>query len=231
MVPGAPLWRGAVVSARALRRWWSRALVAASRGRPEEAGSAAMSSVGAIQLLLATATSSVSPSDDLVHSFRAADPFPALFPYEAPPPPPPGVSFNASFGNDMVLQQAPAKACVNGMMGAGGTGVTLTVATASGASYTVEAALRDSIGAFTPWKACLAPQSAGGGDEFTLTATCHGCTEGNATATLSRVLFGEVWYCGGQVRGLSPSSSSSSSSPLCVVMSPPPLGSPTWRCR
>jgi len=40
-------------------------------------------------------------------------------PARPPPPPPPtpggtGIYFNASFGSDMVLQQAPAKACVFG---------------------------------------------------------------------------------------------------------------------
>jgi hypothetical protein len=38
-----------------------------------------------------------------------------------PPPPTAGLSFNASFGSYMVLQQQPAKACVYGMLGDGGT--------------------------------------------------------------------------------------------------------------
>ena len=95
----------------------------------------------------------------------------------------------------MVLQQSPAKACVYGTLGAGGTAASLKVEGA-GASYDVEATVKPGVtSAFKLWKACLKPQAAGG--DFTLTATCTGCTNTTA-AKLSHVTFGEVWYCGGQ---------------------------------
>ena len=63
----------------------------------------------------------------------------------AAPPPPPVVppaqvfGFHYAFGDDMVLQQAPAKAAVYGFVGEGGTAVKLTVATGAKTLYTVEA--------------------------------------------------------------------------------------------
>ena len=45
------------------------------------------------------------------------------------------------------------------------------------------------------WKACLKPTAAGG--DFTLTATCTGCTN-KTPAVLEHVTFGDVWYCAGQ---------------------------------
>ena len=63
----------------------------------------------------------------------------------AAPPPPPVVppaqvfGFHYAFGDDMVLQQAPAKAAVYGFVGEGGTAVKLTVATGAKTLYTVDA--------------------------------------------------------------------------------------------
>ena len=115
------------------------------------------------------------------------------------PPPPPetpaGISFNSSFGSMMVLQQAPAKACVVGMLGDGGTAATVKIAAAadpSFAAYEVEAEI---IGAGPAFKSCLAPQKAGG--DFTITATCTGCVN-TTVAVMTQVTYGDVWYCGGQ---------------------------------
>jgi hypothetical protein len=96
----------------------------------------------------------------------------------------------------MVLQQSPAKACLTGTIGAGGTGATVKVASSDGdstaTSYTVTATVKDALTpGFKLWKACLEPQAAGKGD-FTVTATCTGCTNATA-ATLSNVVFGDVW--------------------------------------
>lgn len=106
----------------------------------------------------------------------------------------PGISFNFSFGDDMVLQQSPSKACVNGMLGTGGTAATVKITSTNDdafVGYSVVASVDDSGG----WKACLQPTTLGG--EYTLTATCTGCSNTTA-ATLERVTFGDVWYCGGQ---------------------------------
>jgi sialate O-acetylesterase len=112
-----------------------------------------------------------------------------------PPPIPTGIGFNSSFGDSMVLQQSPAKACVYGTLGAGGTAASVKVVGA-GASYDVAATVtKGATPEFSLWKACLKPATVTKG--ITLTATCTGCTNTTA-ATLSDVAFGEVWYCGGQ---------------------------------
>ena len=137
----------------------------------------------------------------LVLAAALAGAFPALYAPEALPPPDAGIGFNFSYGDDMVLQQAPAKACVTGTVNATATQVVLTLALSAGGAtaYEVEATLLDGADTgFKLWKACLKPQAAASGQQFTLTASCTGCTAGNSTASLARVMFGEVWYCGGQ---------------------------------
>jgi hypothetical protein len=110
-----------------------------------------------------------------------------------PPPPPPapsGIAFDFSVGSGMVLQQAPAKACVTGTLG-GGTSATVKISPAeddTSAGYEVVA----DVAADGQFKACLKPTPAGG--SFTLTATCVGCSVGNKTATVSDVTFGWVHF-------------------------------------
>ncbi len=72
------------------------------------------------------------------------------------------------------------------------TGVSITVAGGSDtASYTVAATLKSG-----KWKAVLKPTAASSAS-YTITAKCTGCK--NATAdVLTDVVFGDVWYCGGQ---------------------------------
>lgn len=145
------------------------------------------------------------------------------------PPAPPTLSFtwDAPFGDFMVLQQAPAQAAVYGFMDASGTGVKVTVSDgATGAPlFTVDAALNVTTQAYGPgWGArpcpksvcppydmepfnpfgvqlptwkALLPPTVAGGN-FTITAICSGCN-GNSTLTLQSVTFGDVWYCSGQV--------------------------------
>ena len=125
--------------------------------------------------------------------------FPTRYAPEALPLPDPGIGFNFSYGDDMVLQQAPAKACVTGTVNATATQVTLALSTGDATAYEVQATLRNGGDpGFKLWKACLKPQAAVSGQHFTLTASCQGCTAGSSTASLVRVVFGEVWYCGGQ---------------------------------
>ena len=120
--------------------------------------------------------------------------FPA-FVAPGPPPLPAGVGFNTSFGSSMVLQQSPAKACLYGTIGAGGTGAKVTVDAGGGSSYDVNATVTGGTGGYKNWKACLVPTKAGG--DYTVSATCAGCVDTKA-AVLEHVVFGEVWYCGGQ---------------------------------
>ena len=103
------------------------------------------------------------------------------------------ISFNASFGSSMVLQRAPSAACVYGILGEGGSAASIKISSSDSSfvSYTVDAAIDGDGG----WKACLKPHTTGG--NFTLTATCTGCTN-STPATLRDVTFGDVWFCGGQ---------------------------------
>ena len=148
----------------------------------------------AASLVQASALLAAEISSDLVRN--ADDPF---------------VAFKASFGSDMVLQQAPAKACVSGTVGNGGSAVTVTVATTPRVFYEVDANVSNgtSPGLFN-WKACLEPAAAAAAaanaSSYTITATCtQGCPQ-NTTAQIERVKFGEVWYCGGRTFLRAPSS-------------------------
>ena len=132
-----------------------------------------------------------------------------------PPPPLPSLSFGAAFGDNMVLQQAPAKAAVYGYLDAGATGVTVSVSSGGKVLYTVDATLNTTTQPFGPdfsptdpprffnpwneplatWKALLKPTAAGG--DYTIAAKCTGC--GSVTsAAIGNVAFGDMWYCSGQ---------------------------------
>jgi hypothetical protein len=146
---------------------------------------------------------------------------------EVAPPPPPSLfwGFDAGFGDNMVLQRAPAAAAVYGYLDtSAATAVKVTVSDASGPLYSVDATLNatsqpfgDGWGArpcpkavcppydmatFTPfafplptWKALLRPAPAGG--NYSITAECTGC-ESKATLVLAGVTMGDVWVCAGQ---------------------------------
>jgi sialate O-acetylesterase len=122
-------------------------------------------------------------------------------------PPPPwvpcnasaGICFSENLGSNMVLQQAPAKACVFGLLGTGHHGATIKL---SSSSLTVaDVVVAAEVTAGVRWKACLAPQKAGG--EYTITATTVTADapinkEPAASASIDHVTFGDVFYCSGQ---------------------------------
>ena len=101
------------------------------------------------------------------------------------------ISFNSTQGDNMVLQQQPARAAVYGVVTGNTTNVTISVTDQGGASYSVAAA----VGAGGLWKALLPPTPAGGSYNITATATCS--TE-QASTSIVNVAFGDVWYCGGR---------------------------------
>eukprot|EP00729_Bicosta_minor_P010417 gene10417-25194_t len=122
-----------------------------------------------------------------------------------PKPPTPGIAFNFSFGDTMVLQQSPQKACVYGTIAdAGATGATVKITSSADAafeaySYELDATVTSRAPDASLWKACLQPQATGG--DFSITATCTGCSNGNTStyvSSIEHVTFGDVWYCGGQ---------------------------------
>jgi hypothetical protein len=149
---------------------------------------------------------------------------------QAPPPPPPQLfwGFDAGFGDNMVLQQGPAKAAVYGYLDVPAASVRVTVLHNGVALYSVNATLNATqqpfgagwgvrpcskadcppydMATFTPfayplptWKALLQPMAAG--ENYTITAVCTGCGNASAPAralTLSNVAFGDVWFCSGQ---------------------------------
>lgn len=108
----------------------------------------------------------------------------------------------------MVLQMGPAKAAVYGLLGAGGSSVTVTLTSSTGATSTVAAVINATTQPFgaeygprphdtySPWdapvpmwKALLPPTSAGEG--FTVTASCSGC-DGISEVTIKNVAFGDM---------------------------------------
>ena len=100
------------------------------------------------------------------------------------------------FGDFMVLQQAPAKAAIYGMLNASDTSRAVSVTVVSGsrdsgsgpteASYTVQATVTGDH-----WKALLHPTTKGGDYSITVAA-------GTNTLHLQHVTFGDVFYCSGQ---------------------------------
>ena len=98
------------------------------------------------------------------------------------------LSFSATCGDFMVLQQAPAKAAVVGILNVSGSvaPVSVDVSGGPGASYTVQAVVTKigGRGAGYKWKAFLQPTRAGG--DFTITAT-----SGAMKAEISHVTFGD----------------------------------------
>eukprot|EP00755_Sulcionema_specki_P037606 Sspe_Gene.109279::Locus_89015_Transcript_1_1_Confidence_1.000_Length_778::g.109279::m.109279 len=108
------------------------------------------------------------------------------------------LSFSEHVQDHMVLQRAPSKAAVYGTLNAtgGSAAVSVTVRSVSGGSAG-EAYEVDGKVVGSEWVALLRPTAAGG--NYTITARCvKGCTEGNNTATIGDVTFGDVWYCAGQ---------------------------------
>lgn len=102
----------------------------------------------------------------------------------------------------MVLQQQPAKACVYGLLGDGGTAASVKIASVAAALNSTGSASPDiyemnaEISADgNGFKACLPPKPAGG--SYVITATCTGC-QNTTNAVLEDVTYGDVWYCGGQ---------------------------------
>lgn len=137
------------------------------------------------------------------------------------PEPPYGLTmgFLQSFGDNMVLQRAPAKAAVYGVYGPQATAprtaeVKVTVRSATGESYTVDAemntvhqatvnpdyaACTECPGPYATWKALLHPTEAGG--DYTIVANCTGCGGDPKYwgTSITNVTFGDVWHCSGQV--------------------------------
>ncbi len=110
------------------------------------------------------------------------------------------LSFSDSCGDWMVLQQAPAKSAVSGLLNASASAtVEVTVSGGSGQpAYKVQASVtklpadpENPGSAGYRWKAFLKPTKAGG--DFTITAT-----SGASKAVITHVTFGDVWYCSGQ---------------------------------
>lgn len=109
--------------------------------------------------------------------------------------------FSDVFGNLMVLQRAPARAAVYGLVAGpildpSRVAVRVTVRDKRTAEvYNVSAAVMVAVGGGVTWKALLSPHDAGG--TFDVEAACSGCAS-VAAAMLSDVTFGDVWYCSGQ---------------------------------
>jgi len=142
----------------------------------------------------------------------------------APPvtPKPLIFGFDSAFGDNMLLQRAPAMAAVYGFLDFGasiaGAVVRVTLTPDSGSPTTVVAALNATAQTFGPdwgvrpcascpdinspfspfggplasWKALLPPMPAGG--NYTVTASCEGCLASfPTTASISNVVFGDFW--------------------------------------
>lgn len=127
----------------------------------------------------------------------------------SPAPPPPSLSFSAGFSSDMVLQQS------NGTTGAAIYGLVLypqaqiKVTVIGSASYSLSAVVSPNGNAST-WRAELHPTLASKGKEYGILVECtSGCEQAPSpdlnTIFIGRIVYGDVYFCSGQVRALSQS--------------------------
>ena len=119
-------------------------------------------------------------------------------PPRPPAPAPPALTFSDTCGDWMVLQMAPAKAAVSGLLNVSSPATVEVSVSGGGASYKVQATVtklapdpEDPGPAGFKWKAFLHPTKAGG--DITITAS-----SGVHSAKISHVTMGDVWYCSGQ---------------------------------
>jgi hypothetical protein len=177
------------------------------------------------------------------------------------PTPAPAVltfAFDSVFGDNMVLQQAPAKAAVYGLMDynasmAGAEVLVTLTPERGGAPVTVRAALNitaqtfgpdwgvrpcascpDINPPFNPFNAPLAswkallPPMPAGGN-YSVTASCTGCSaQAPASLSLSNIAFGDMWYCSGQSNSAAETPQTSPWMPACAPTDPPTPNSPLF---
>jgi hypothetical protein len=176
------------------------------------------------------------------------------------PTPAPAVlafAFDSVFGDNMILQQAPAKAAVYGLMdynaSMAGAEVLVTLTPERGAPVTVRAALNVTAQTFGPdwgvrpcascpdinppfnpfnaplasWKALLPPMPAGG--NYTVTASCTGCSaQAPSSLSLSNIAFGDMWFCTGQSNSAAETPQTSPWVRACAPTDPPTPNSPLF---
>ncbi|XP_064159862.1 sialate O-acetylesterase-like [Anguilla rostrata] len=97
-------------------------------------------------------------------------------------------SFASYYGDHMVLQKAPERAVLWGY-GANGSKVIVSLEGEQGSRAEQAVYVQNGV-----WRATLDPVKAGG--PYNVTAVQQGA--GKAQVTLTDVLFGDVWLCGGQ---------------------------------
>jgi hypothetical protein len=132
-----------------------------------------------------------------------------------------GFAFLSSIGSNMVLQQAPAKSAVYGIVVGKPTSVKVTITDLDKkTSYEVDATFNSTKQPFGPeyvggesdyasagayingphltWKAFLKPTPAN--TNVSISAVCTGCTEDGSYSAINitNVTFGDVWHCSGQ---------------------------------
>jgi hypothetical protein len=105
----------------------------------------------------------------------------------------PGTFFSGVYSSHMVLQRAPEKAGLTGVVVGAKAGTTVTIdvtESSTGTSYTVSAAttIESSNSTVGKWTAYLKPAAAGG--NYTITVACANCESPFNTSTIEDVTFG-----------------------------------------
>jgi hypothetical protein len=117
-----------------------------------------------------------------------------------------GIFFSGAFTNHTVLQRG-TEAAVYGVVVGATASSTVSVAISgkaedgtaeslSGVTATIDSSTVPKFG-YSRWKAVLPSHQAGG--NFSVSATCTGCSGGQTVATISGLTYGDVWFCSGQV--------------------------------
>lgn len=139
--------------------------------------------------------------------------------------------FALSYGDHMVLQQAPAAAAVWGFTPDGAGAVNVALESAHGSMNVSATVAPYNSTAFT-WHAVLPPTKAARGGDSAAVAFTVTVRQGVASASIQDVLFGEVWVCSGQsnVCVLAHADGSKCGPPLCLARRHPFPGQPLQLC-
>ena len=106
-----------------------------------------------------------------------------------------GALFSGVFTDNGVLQRAPYKSSLYGVVDKPNTLVTLTMINEDTKKINKYNANSMANG---DWKITL-PNTYPNGGNFSFMVSCAGCNSPNMTTTITNVTFGDVYFCAGQV--------------------------------
>lgn len=107
-----------------------------------------------------------------------------------------GAFFSGVFSDHAVLQRAPQKSAVYGVVIGAKPTTKVVVKIAGSDSYTLNADVTFRHSGYAWWKANLKAHSAGG--NYSVNVACSDCIAPSNSSTITDVTFGDIWFCSGQ---------------------------------